>query len=179
MIVSILLKFILLNHLVYQQLKVSTSNPYELGTDLMANAVAANHLFRSNTIIVDFGTALTFTLVRDDGSIEGVNILPGIKTAIRSLSLNTAQLQEVILEYPLQILGKNTVEAIQNGVLIGYTGLVKYMIESIEKHYGIQCKTIATGGLAGILTQLKFDLIDKNLTLNGLRWVAENVQNPI
>jgi len=167
--------FRLLDQSLYPELEVSTINPYEMGTDLMANAIAAHDIWKEDTIIVDFGTALTFTLVRASGQVEGVNILPGLKTAVKSLSAHTAQLQEVRLEYPKNLLGKNTIEAIQNGVLYGYTGVVAYMLSIIRNKYNPHCKTIATGGMSSILTNIEFDLVDRNLTLNGLRWIADNL----
>jgi len=168
--------FILFDRRIYSKLNVSTSNPFEIGTDIMANVIAVHELWHQNTIIVDFGTALTFTLVNKNGEIEGVNIVPGIKTAIKALSSNAAQLHEVSLEFPNNTMGKNTVEAIQNGVLIGYHGLVKHMIDIIQTNKNNRCKVIATGGLSTVIPELvdSFDTIDKYLTLNGLKWIAEN-----
>jgi type III pantothenate kinase len=168
-------QFAILDHSIYHKLQISTSNPYEMGTDLMANAIAAYDIWQENTIIVDFGTALTFTWVKENGEIGGVNIVPGIKTAINALSSNAAQLHSVPLKMPDQIIGKNTIGAIQAGVLIGYQGLIRHMIQSIETQVGKACKTIATGGLAGIIPALNFDLVDKELTLKGLNWVAQKV----
>jgi type III pantothenate kinase len=132
--------------------------------------------FKSNCIVVDFGTALTFTTVDAKGKILGVAIVPGLKTAIRSLSQNTAKLFDVPLEMPGSVLGKNTVHAIQAGILIGYEGLVSSMIARIKSELSDpDCATIATGGLSSIITSLKhqFTEVDANLTLNGLRLVSE------
>lgn len=158
----------------YRTLPIYTTRPDEIGTDLMCNAMAAFHQFKSAAIIVDFGTALTFTVVGDNGNILGVNIVPGLKTAIKALFSNTAKLPEVALELPDSALGKDTIHSIQAGILYGYTGLVKGMVQSIRAELAIDFKIIATGGLSSILTTLKdeFDVVDKMLTLEGIRLIT-------
>lgn len=161
---------------VYAKLPIEVLNPYEIGSDLVSNALAAYMQFRSNCIVVDFGTALTFTTLEANGKIMGVAIAPGLKTAIRSLSQNTAKLFDVPLELPDSVLGNNTVHAIQAGILIGYEGLVSFMINRIKTELkDPQCATVATGGLSSIITSLndQFTAVDPNLTLNGLRLVSE------
>ena len=151
-------------------------NPYEIGSDLVANAVAAHTLFHSNCVVVDFGTALTFTTISEKGKILGVAIAPGLKTAIRALSQNTAKLFDVPLVMPQSALGKNTVHAIQAGILLGYEGLVKSMVERISLELNDpNLASVATGGLASIITPQSgtFTTIEPNLTLDGLRLVAE------
>jgi type III pantothenate kinase len=163
---------------VYAKLPIEVLNPYEIGSDLVSNALAAYVRFKQNCIVVDFGTALTFTTVSAKGSILGVAIAPGLKTAIKSLSQNTAKLFDVPLELPESALGKNTVHAIQAGILLGYEGLVISMLDRIKKELqDDQCATLATGGLSSIITPLKdqFTEVDPNLTLNGLRLVGELV----
>ncbi|UZD21291.1 type III pantothenate kinase [Algoriphagus halophytocola] len=159
----------------FAKLPVKTLRPDEIGTDLMCNAAAAYTAKQTDLIVVDFGTALTFTVINKNGEIIGVNIVPGLKTAIKSLFLNTSKLPEVELKLPESALGKNTIQAIQAGVLYGYTGLVKGMLESIALETKIDYTVIATGGLASILTPLKsvFDEIDPNLTLTGLRLITQ------
>lgn len=169
----------LINGRSYNKLKVSTARPNEIGSDLMCNVTAAYEKFQTGCIIVDFGTALTFTVVGNDGKILGVNIVPGLKTAIKSLFTNTSKLPEVELKMPQSALGKNTIHSIQAGILYGYTGLVKGMLETIQQEVGHQCRVIATGGLSSILTTLKdsFELVDRNLTLEGIRLITlKNIQ---
>jgi type III pantothenate kinase len=158
----------------YKNLRVSTKNPNEIGSDLMCNVTAAYEKFGKSVIIVDFGTALTFTAVSDTGEILGVNIVPGLHTAVKALSMNTAKLPLVKLEFPKSALGTNTTESIQAGILYGYTGLVKGMLQAIEGELGFPSKIIATGGLSAILHTLKdrFDLVDRNLTLEGIRLIT-------
>lgn len=159
----------------YEKLAVSTDRPNEIGSDLMSNVTAAYDSFKEGCIIVDFGTALTFSVVDDAGHVVGVNIVPGLKTAIRSLFLKTSKLPEVKLELPQSPIGKDTVHAIQAGVLYGYSGLVKSMLATIKDEIGKDCKVIATGGLSQILSTLQgsFDQVDRDLTLKGIRLITE------
>jgi type III pantothenate kinase len=164
----------LINGKSYSKLKISTIKPNEIGSDLMCNVTAAYERFQSACIVVDFGTALTFTVVGKDGNVLGVSIVPGLKTAMRSLFSNTSKLPEVELKLPKSVLGKNTTHSIQAGILYGYTGLVKGMLETIQKELGQQSRVIATGGLSSILTTLKdsFEIVDRNLTLEGIRIIT-------
>ena len=159
----------------YDKLKMTIPSPYEIGTDLVCNAVYAYYTHKKSCIIVDFGTALTYTVVSEKGEIIGVSIAPGLKTAVKSLFSNTAQLPEVPLEMPDSAIGKNTVHAIQAGILWGYVGMVREMIYQIKKEVGQDCMVLATGGLSSILTPLQneFDEVDKALTLNGLKIISE------
>lgn len=162
---------------IYDKLPIEVLNPYEIGSDLVANATAAYFKFKETCIVVDFGTALTFTTVSGEGKILGVSIVPGLRTAIRALSQNTAKLFDVPLEMPGSALGRNTVTAIQSGIVIGYEGLVKSVVESIRKELKTNCPVIATGGLSFVITSLKgfFQLVDPQLTMDGLRIIGELV----
>ena len=159
----------------YAKLPVKSLRPNEIGSDLMCNVMAAFSRFSRPVIVLDFGTALTFTAVGAAGEILGVNIVPGLKTAVKSLFTNTSKLPEVELRLPKSALGQNTIHAIQAGVLYGYTGLVKGMIEAMEAETNMEFTIVATGGLAAILTTLEqtFDEVDRNLTLEGLRLITE------
>lgn len=156
-------------------LQVNIDEPAELGSDLYANAVAAHRLFASNCVVIDFGTALTFTAVRAEGSIEGVAIAPGLKTAVGALFSKTAQLPTVPLEKPVSAIGKNTIHAIQSGIMHGYEGLIKGMLTEIRAELGEPVKVIATGGLSSVMHALHphFDLIDINLTIRGIHYIGE------
>ncbi|MEN7551345.1 type III pantothenate kinase [Rapidithrix thailandica] len=158
---------------VYKCIPLHIENIYEIGSDLVANAVAAFTKFQQHCLVVDFGTALTFTTVSDEPAILGVAIAPGLKTAMRALSTSTAKLPDVELELPSSVLGRNTEHALQAGVLIGFTGLVEKMIERTRQELPVACKVVATGGLSSVLTPLhqQFDLIDPHLTLEGIRYL--------
>lgn len=155
----------------YPGLEIKINRPNEIGTDLLANAVAARHLYRADCVVVDFGTALTFTTCTAKGEILGVAITPGLQTAIRALFQKTAQLPEVPLQLPESVVGKNTTHAIQSGVLEGYIGLVRHMIARIRAEVGMHYQVIGTGGLSAILHPLQadFDYVNPYLTLDGLR----------
>lgn len=161
----------------FPALKLEIDYPYELGSDLIANAVAAYSRFGQNCVVVDFGTALTFTAVTGTGSVLGVSIVPGLITAVKALFANTAQLPEVPLTLPQTAIGKNTTHSIQSGILIGYEGLVRTLVARFKNELGGECKVIATGGLSSIISTLKdeFDEIDRGLTLDGLRIIGEAV----
>lgn len=170
------MNIVVVNPLIYSKLDIKIKNPNEIGTDLVANAVAGYAYAKTACIVVDFGTALTFTSIANDGAIKGVAIAPGIKTAMKALAANAAQLPEIPLELPSSAIGINTIHAIQAGILWGYVGLVRGILEQTKLELGT-CRVVATGGLSHILTPLEneFDFIDKQLTLNGLRLIGEVV----
>jgi type III pantothenate kinase len=166
---------IIVNANIFPKIKVSIDNPNEIGSDLVANAVAAFTKYHRNCVVVDFGTALTFTTVSAEGKILGVAIAPGLRTAVKALFKNTAQLPDVPLKLPISVIGKNTVHAIQAGILWGYEGLVRSMISKIREELNGDCVAIATGGLSSILTTLEGEFIEVNreLTLEGLRIIGD------
>ena len=103
---------ILMHPFIYEGISYNIDDPSEIGSDLVANAVYAFHQYKKNCVIVDFGTALTFTTVTATGKVLGVAIVPGLKTAIKALFSNTAQLPEVPLDFPKTAIGTDTVSAI-------------------------------------------------------------------
>ncbi len=165
---------------IYPHLPVKISNPAQMGTDLVANAVGAYQRFRSACVVVDFGTALTFTVIDDDGTVRGVSIAPGLKTAMQALSLNTAQLPDVPLELPASAIGTDTTTALQAGIMWGYAGLTSFMLEKIKAEMKKPVKVVATGGLSFVYKDLVkyFDFTDTNLTLEGLREIYGFVNSP-
>lgn len=163
---------------VYPLLPLEILRPHEIGADLVANALAAYTRYRRNCVVVDFGTALTFTTVSGDGKMLGVAIAPGLRTAIRSLFANTAQLPEVPIDVPASALGLNTTHAIQAGVVLGYEGLIRSLIERIRAELGGDCMAVATGGLSGRIPSLHdaFAEVVPSLTLEGIRLIGEHVR---
>jgi type III pantothenate kinase len=156
-------------------LTLTIDNPREIGSDLLANAVAAFYNYGGNTLVADFGTALSFVAVTTEGKIEGGVIAPGLESAIKALSTNTAQLPYVELVAPETVLGKNTVHAIQSGVLLGYAGLVEKIIREAHRELGDPFQAVATGGLVNTIAPLTnlFAHISNTHTLEGLRILAE------
>ena len=156
-------------------IKIRTSNPSEVGTDLVCNAVAAWNRFKQNCIVIDFGTALTFTAISAAGEMQGVAIAPGLQAAAESLSKATAQLPQVWLEQPSTVLGKNTIHSIQAGIFFGYTGLVEKIVEKMKQEITGDVIVIGTGGRADIIAPLTdaISVIEPWLILEGLRIIAD------
>jgi len=156
-------------------LQFGGGNPHEMGADLLSNAVAAYGLYNKSSIIIDFGTALTFVVVDDAGLVRGVSIAPGLNTAMQALSMNTAQLPHIPLEVPPVYIGTDTIGAIQSGLMYGYVGLVERIVEGMQSELPSKARVIATGGMAGTLAP-HIKCIDEQapwLTLEGLRILAE------
>ncbi len=155
---------------VYPKLPIKILNPYEIGSDLVANAVAAYQKFGNLTMIIDFGTALTFTTIGKNAEILGVAIAPGLQTAVSALAGKTAQLPQIHLTPPPSVLGENTIHAIQAGVVYGFTGLVDSIIERTQNELNEKLTVVATGGLSTVIAPLtKFvQTADEMLTLDGL-----------
>ena len=159
---------------IHTGIRIRTDNPVEVGADLVANAVAAFYRFQSNCIIVDFGTALTFTAVNKQGDLMGVAIAPGIKLAMDSLFKETAQLSLVKLSPPPKAIGRNTTHSIQSGIMFGYIGLVESLVDRMSGELEGDSRIIATGGYSQTFNTLtnRFDEIDPWLTLEGLKIIA-------
>ena len=156
-------------------LRITTENPAEVGSDLVANAVAAYDRFRRACIVVDFGTALSFTAVAAPGELRGVAIAPGLTSAVDSLARSTAQLPTVFLAAPPVACGRNTVHSIQAGIVFGYTGLVGEIVRRMREELGGTADVVATGGQAQVMAPLLGPgvVLEQWLTLEGLRIVAE------
>ena len=154
-------------------LQISYDNPRDVGADRIVDAVAALELYGPPIIIVDFGTATVFDAVSRDGVYLGGAISPGINVAAEALFLNTSQLRRVELVAPESAIGKNTTEALQSGLVLGYAGLVTGLVARFKKELGQDAKVVGTGGLASIMSKVAdvFDDINPDLTLIGLRLI--------
>jgi type III pantothenate kinase len=156
-------------------MRVNIDYPAEAGPDLIANALAARHLYGAPVIVVSFGTATTFFCVSRNGNFEGVAIAPGILTSSDSLFRATATLPQVALSRPPAAIGKNTIHSLQSGLIYGFTGLVKALVTRFQNELGGDARVIATGGLASLIapeTNL-FDAVEPDLALIGLRLVYQ------
>lgn len=158
-------------------MNVKYINPQEVGADRIVNSVAAYRLYGGPCIIVDFGTATTFNLVSDKGEFVGGCIAPGIKTSLEALVNNTAKLTRVELTKPKSIIGKTTAANVQAGVIYGFMGLVKHIIEQTKEESGYESiKVIVTGGLSELVIDeniLTVDVVDRFLTLRGLKMIYD------
>lgn len=162
---------------IYHKLPVKILNPYQIGSDLVSNAVAAFKKFGTLTTIIDFGTALTFTTIGKNAEIRGVAIAPGLQTAVSALAGKTAQLPQIHLTPPPSVLGENTIHAIQSGVIFGFSGLVDSIIERTQNELGEKITVVATGGLSSIIAPLtkNIKIIEPMLTLDGLYMINTDV----
>jgi type III pantothenate kinase len=169
------LKPIILEPEIYNKLPLGILNPYQIGSDLVANSLAAFMKFGEFTMVIDFGTALTFTTIGQKGKILGVAIAPGMNTVVNALAGKTAQLPRVHLVPPPSVLGQNTMHAIQSGIVLGYTGLVDSIIQRTEKELGQKLKVVATGGLSTVMAPLipAIQYLEPLLTLDGLKLVRD------
>ncbi|MDE0331247.1 MAG: type III pantothenate kinase [Nitrospinae bacterium] len=159
-------------------ISIKYENPREVGADRIVNAVAGYHLYGGPLIIVDFGTAITFDAISASGEYLGGAISPGLGIALEALIDKTARLPRVETAVPPSVIGKNTVHSIQSGIAYGYRGLVREIVERMKTELGSDTKVVATGGQSLDLGQDEggFDLINPDLTLLGLRLIAE--RNP-
>jgi len=163
----------------YAKLPINVLNPFEIGTDLVADATAAFVKYNGPCMVIDFGTALTFTTIDESGKILGVAIAPGLQTALNSLTGSTAQLRDVQLIAPSSVLGENTTQAIQSGLVLGFAGLVDSIVIRTEKEIDKKLTVIATGCLAQVLQNVsdRIHIVDENLTLDGLKYMAMHIFN--
>lgn len=159
-------------------IQILTDNPAEVGADRIVNAVAAYHLFHGPCIVIDMGTATSFDVISGRGELLGVAIAPGIQLAADALISRAAQLSHVPLQAPPQVTGRNTVHAIQSGLIFGYVSLIEGMVKRLlEEHpdTGQKIQVIGTGGLINLIAPHTdiIDHVDPWLTLTGLRVIYE------
>ncbi|MBX3235141.1 MAG: type III pantothenate kinase [Nitrospiraceae bacterium] len=149
------------------------ANPREIGSDRIVNAAAAYARYRTDLIIVDFGTATTFCAVTKAGEYLGGVIAPGLGISADALFSRTAKLPKVEIIRPKTVIGIDTVGGIQSGLLFGYVGLVDGIVRRMERELGQTCRVIATGGLAPVIAKETESIqeILPDLTLEGLEFL--------
>ncbi|MBM4765294.1 type III pantothenate kinase [Bacillus sp. B15-48] len=153
-------------------LNIKYDNPREVGADRIVNAVAAIHEYGSPLIIVDFGTATTYCYINDQKQYMGGAIAPGIGISTEALYSKAAKLPRIEISRPDDVIGKNTVSAMQAGILYGYVGQVEGIVKRMKAKGG-NPTVIATGGLAPLIAKetTEIDIVDTDLTLKGLKLI--------
>ncbi|MDT8445589.1 MAG: type III pantothenate kinase [bacterium] len=145
------------------------------GIDRLLTAWAAWQRYGRDLVVVDLGTATTFDVINQAGTFLGGAIFPGLELCRKALAESAEGLYEVPLEFPTEIIGKNTKEALQSGILLGYSSLVETMLEKIAASHGAPIFRVATGGLADLMYRqtANLDALEPGLTLLGLARLAQ------
>ena len=156
-------------------IRILYDNPRDVGADRIADAAAALHLYGGPAIVVDMGTATVFDAISEKGEYLGGAIAPGLSVASDALFHSTSMLRRVDLAMPPQAIGKNTVHAIQSGLVLGSAEMVKGMVARFDRELGGGSKIIGTGGLAALVERVVniFDVVDEDLTLAGLKLIHQ------
>ncbi len=160
-------------------INIKYENPRELGSDRIANAVAAYAIYGGPCIFIDFGTATTFGVVSERGEFLGGAICPGIKLSAEALVSGAAKLPRVEIIKPETVIGRNTVANMQSGIFYGYVGQINHIVAKMREELKLPgVRVIATGGLSRLIAQdtKAIDIIDGLLTLKGLRIIYERNQ---
>lgn len=157
-------------------IKINRTDPREVGSDRIVDAVAAYEIYGGPCIVVDFGTATTYDLVGPEGTFDAGVTSPGIRICAKALWNETAKLPEIEIKKPDTILAKDTITSMQAGIVYGYIGQTEYIIDKMKEESGLNnIKVIATGGMGRIICENtdKIDVYDNELTLQGMRIIYE------
>ncbi|MBU8908450.1 type III pantothenate kinase [Desertibacillus haloalkaliphilus] len=154
-------------------LNIKYDNPKEVGADRIVNAVSAIYLYGSPLIIVDFGTATTYCYINEEKQYMGGAIAPGISISTEALYNQASKLPRIEIAKPTQVIGKNTVNAMQAGIFYGYVGQVDGIVTRMKEQSPTEPTVIATGGLAPLIAKesTTIDIVDPYLTLKGLQMI--------
>jgi type III pantothenate kinase len=156
-------------------LSILIDNPAQLGSDLVVDAVAGIHEYSLPLIIIDMGTATTFSVIDRSRNYIGGMITTGMAVSTAALVSHTAQLPKIAFEEPRRVIGRNTIDCMKSGVMYANACALDGMIERIEEELGEACTVVATGGLSGVVTPLcrREIILDDDLLLKGLRLIYE------
>ena len=156
-------------------IKVRYEDPKTVGADRICDAAAVLKIYGGPACVVDFGTATTFNAITKDGEYLGGAITAGVNLAAEALFTRAAKLPRIDLQRPPSVIGRNTIHAMQSGLLFGYVSMVEGMVTRFRSELGNDMKVIATGGMAEVIareTQV-VNFIAPWLTLDGLRIIWE------
>lgn len=156
-------------------LNIKIDNPAQLGADLVAGAVGAIDSYKMPCVIIDMGTASTISVLDRDGAFLGGVISAGVRLTLKALTENTALLSSIPIEAPKSVIGANTTESMQSGLVYGTAAMIDGLLEKITAELGEKPTVIATGGLSrDIIQHCKTNIIySENLLLDGLRAIYE------
>lgn len=159
-------------------LNIRYEYPREVGADRIVNSVSAIEQYGAPIIVVDFGTATTFDYIDGKSNYLGGAIVPGIQISTEALYQRASMLPRIELTKPKSVVGRNTVHAMQSGIIFGYAGQVDGIVERMKAEYGENPKVVATGGLAELIASESrtIEKINPMLTLEGLRLIYERNQ---
>ena len=156
-------------------LNIKIDNPAQLGADLVAGAVGALDCYTTPCVIIDMGTASTVSVLDKNGTFLGGVIAAGVRLTLKALAENTAQLNSIPIEAPKSVIGSNSVECMQSGLVFGTASMIDGLLKKIEAELGETPTVVATGGLSrDIIAHCDYDIIyNENLLLDGLRVIYE------
>jgi type III pantothenate kinase len=151
-------------------LNIKIENPSQTGADLVVGCVAALREHKPPMIVVDMGTATTMVVLDEAGALIGGCICPGVKISMDALTDRTALLPGLQLDQPKKAIGRNTVDCMRSGIMMGNAAMLDGMVERMEAELGQKCTVIATGGIAKFIVPMcKTPVIyDKDLLVKGL-----------
>ena len=156
-------------------LNILLDNPASVGSDLVVGAVAALREYKPPLIMVDMGTATTIAVVDANGAYIGGSICTGVKVATEALAGRAAQLPGISLDTPKKAIGRNTIDAMRSGIMLGNACMIDGMIERMEEELGVKATVVATGGISRfVLPMCRSEIrYDRDLLLKGLRILYE------
>lgn len=161
-------------------IRILADNPHAVGTDRIGNTIAAHHFHPGPSIVLDMGTATKFDVVAADGALVGGVIAPGLQLTADALVNRAAKLSQVSLTPPPRTLGRNTIHAMQSGIIFGYVGLIEGLIQRLKTEHpdtGQPIPVLGTGGLIDLIAPhtAVIDHVDPWLTLTGLRLIHDRI----
>lgn len=173
---------VFITHQLDTGIHINVDDPSAVGTDRIANVAAIFYTDPQPSIVIDMGTATKFEILSQDGTFHGGVIAPGLQITADALASRAAKLSQVALEAPPNIIGKNTIHAVQSGLINGYVALVDGIIKSLKREHPDQnqpIQVIGTGGLIQKITahSAEIDQVQTRLTLDGLRIIHERLKN--
>ncbi len=159
-------------------INVKIDSPKQLGADILVGAVASVNKYKAPIIVIDMGTAITFTYVNENKELLGGIITPGIRTSYNSLIKKTSRLEEADMERPKSVVGRDTVSAIQSGMIFGTSSLIDGLIKKLKKEKG-ECPVVITGGEAHFILESLEEKVyyEENLMLEGLKYIYHRNKN--